>query len=152
VRLKGLPVRKASIKCETSKRVHSGGGDVEVVNLTTRLDPADSYLYFFAERDVSGGGWKPIGADQIKTSNASWASKYSPRNMTDIIGGSFRHTKFNIFDKRDYACARGNTVGTKMARGSGEARHHSWIIYCEKGAHTVSDENLGKVYSALSFE
>lgn len=60
--------------------------------------------------------------------------------------------KVNITDGREFACAYGNFVGTKMARGSGEAQHHTWVTYCEVGTHTVSDENIGRVRAALEFK
>lgn len=152
LKLSGMGARDSSVKCETSKRTHNNGGDVEIVDLTVRLDPGDSYLRLFSEKDVSGYGWRPIDSEQIASSNRAWASKFNPRNVTNVTGGAFRNSKFNITDRVDYACARGNAVGSKVARGSGEARHHVWITYCEHGTHTVSDENLGKVFSALTMD
>jgi hypothetical protein len=147
-----LPVKRPSIKCETTKRVHSNGGDVEVVTLSMRLDPRDSYLLLFAEKDMTGYGWRPISSDDVLASAKQWSKSLSPKNMGGVNAGPFRHVKFNVYDRADFACGRGNAVGNKPARSGGEAKHHIWISFCERGDHAVLDENLGKVYSAITMD
>lgn len=83
-----LPVRKPTVKCETSKRTANNGGNVEIAGFSMRLDPNDSYLRFYAEKDISGYGWRPMTADRIREDAERWSSKFKPRNMTAVIGGS----------------------------------------------------------------
>jgi len=148
---KGVAVRKSTVKCDESKRTSENGSTIEKAVLSFRLEPSDTYVQFSAEKDASGYGWKPVHSDQIRSNAQNFANKYSPKNMSDVVGSSFRHMKFNIFDNRDYACALGSTIGSKRARGAGEAMHYSWITFCERGTHSVSDETLGRIHSALVF-
>jgi hypothetical protein len=151
LKLKGIAYMQQTVKCEQSSRVHNEGGSVEIVTLSVRLDPSNAYLRFYSENDASAFGWKPVHSDQIRAGAQNFSGKFNPRNMSDVEGSAYRHVKMNITDNGEYACAYGNTVGSRKARGADEAMHHAWITYCEPGTHTVSDDALGKIHAALVF-
>jgi|GEM_PF-1039917 len=151
LKVEGLPIQKPSVKCELGKRQHSataseGRKAVLAATLPGRI------LVLDAEKDEGNNGYKPSHSDFVRESFQRWAASRNGRNISALIEQPFRHFKLNAtVGGEDGACFYGIFTGDKKGR-AGEPVHYAWIMYCEKGTHTVSDEMLSTLRRAVRFD
>ncbi len=156
IRVEGLPVRPGTPDCKPDKRVGQGGDlmlTIEIASLAVRLEPNNTLLFLYGEKDVDGrGGFRTSGDEQLRKSAESWAGAKAGRNYSNVSGGPFRHVKLNITENGDWACAWGQIESAKRAWGGGGVRAYAFVRYCERGSHTVSEGNLRKVAAAVQLD
>jgi TPR repeat protein len=151
LKVEGLPIQKPSVKCELGKRQHSataseGRKAVLAATLPGRM------LVLDAEKDEGNNGYKPSHSDFVRENFQRWAASRNGRNISALIEQPFRHFKLNAtVSGEDGACFYGIFTGDKKGR-AGEPVHYAWIMYCEKGTHTVSDEMLSTLRRAVRFD
>ena len=147
-RLQGLPINKSTVKCET--KVEEGVNTHRAYQVAEFVGNGPNFWIDIYSRQHGAAGFTPLADGEFRNAAEKWASKFSPRNWIGPVATPVRHFRVNIAHSgENWACAYAHKSGRKTASGSDV--EYAYIRYCEKGAHTLTNQSVLNLDFAIRF-